>query len=251
MARVLVFQHVPYEPLGLLDPKIRALKHRIRYVNFGREPKAQVNLDNYDALVVLGGPMNIGQELIYPHLIQEQFYIRQAAEKGIPILGICLGAQLIASSFGAAVYPAATAEIGWQPIKLTNQALKDPVFSGLSELSRVFQWHGYTFDLPANAVRLAENDNCPNQGFKIGENIYGLQFHLEANLALIQRWLRLPQHQSEMANMGQTGAKEYAEQVWKDTLYHYDFARHAADRAFSAFLSLLPQVSRVVQLKHR
>ena len=120
MAKIMVCQHVPYEPLGTLDPLLRAQKHRIRYVNFGRTPLAKPSIAGYDALILLGGPMNIGQEAVYPHLNEEKALILQAHQMGIPVLGICLGAQLIASAFGASVSKAETAEIGWYPLHLTQ-----------------------------------------------------------------------------------------------------------------------------------
>ena len=106
MAKIMVFQHVPYEPLGTLDPLIRSQRHRIKYVNFGRNPESKPSIDGYDALIVLGGPMNIGQEKEYPHLDIEKQVIRNAIAQDKPVLGICLGAQLIASAMGGKVYQA-------------------------------------------------------------------------------------------------------------------------------------------------
>ncbi|NVJ51359.1 MAG: gamma-glutamyl-gamma-aminobutyrate hydrolase family protein [Gammaproteobacteria bacterium] len=250
MAKVLVFQHVPYEPLGLLDPLIRAGKHRIRYVNFSRPQPRTLNIEAYDALIILGGPMNVDQADIYPHLVQEQDYIRRAAAAGIPILGICLGAQLIAAAFGGEVFPAAQSEVGWCPVQLTAAGGEDPVLQPLAQLSKVFQWHGHTFSLPPQAESLVRGEVCAEQGFRIGSNIYGFQFHLEANLPLIQRWLRLPQHKAELAAFG-SSSTAYAEQVWRDTLYQFDNAQHVAVQVFSRFLRHIPAVNRVVQLKHR
>jgi GMP synthase (glutamine-hydrolysing) len=101
LAKILVFQHVPFEPLGTLDPLVRSRRHRIRYVNFHRDPEALPDINGYDALIILGGPMNIGEELSHPHLEIEKQVIREAASQDKPILGICLGAQLIASALGS------------------------------------------------------------------------------------------------------------------------------------------------------
>lgn len=248
MAKVLVFQHVPYEPLGLLDPLIRQQKHRIRYVNFGRQPRVQIDVRNYDALVVLGGPMNVGEESVYPHLKREQEYIREAASIGIPILGICLGAQLIAAAFGAAVKPCRTPEIGWYPVELTSSGRQDPVLGCIAQRQQVFQWHGYTFDLPNSSAHLIVGEECANQGFRIGDNIYGIQFHLEADLSLIQRWLNLPLHQPELDALG---GEDYAEKVWRDTLHYWESSRFAALSVFRSFLGQLPRVKQTICFTHR
>jgi len=205
MAKVLVFQHVAAEPLGTLDPMLRDRGHRIRYVNFHREPKACPDVSRYNALIVLGGPQMPDQVDIYPHLEVEMRCIEQALGLGIPVLGICLGAQLLAYTLGAGVRPMPEWEIGWYDLKPTAQAAADPVFCSLARTHPVFQWHGYTFDLPAGAVHLARSDSCENQAFRIGENSYGLQFHLELDERLINRWLNHPDYQEDlnMAGRGQ------------------------------------------------
>jgi len=248
MAKIMVFQHVPYEPLGTLDPLLRAHKHRIRYVNFGREPTAKPSITGYDALIILGGPMNIGQEKHYPHLETEKQVIVEAHKQGIPVLGICLGAQLIASAFGAEVKPAKEREVGWYQLQPTDSGNKDALIQYFSPSANLFQWHEYTFDLPEQGIHLVEGEGCGNQAFRIGENIYGFQFHLEANLALIKRWLHLPQHQAEL---GLDKAKQRIDDIWKETLYSIDDSLVLSQRVFSAFLKKLPKVKRQTILPHR
>ena len=248
MAKIMVCQHVPYEPLGTLDPLLRAQKHRIRYVNFGRTPLAKPSIAGYDALILLGGPMNIGQEAVYPHLNEEKALILQAHQMGIPVLGICLGAQLIASAFGASVSKAETAEIGWYPLHLTPQGEKDPVLHHLASDSKVFQWHGFTFDFPKQSTALATGTVCQNQAFRIDDAIYGFQYHLEASLSLIKRWLHLPQHQEEL---GDEAATQKIESIWKDTLYNIDDSIHLSRQVFSSFLDQLPKVNQLHYFAHR
>ncbi len=248
MAKIMVFQHVPYEPLGTLDPLLRAYKHRIRYVNFGRKPSAKPSIEGYDALIILGGPMNIGQEPVYPHLNYEKQVILDAIERGIPVLGICLGAQLIASALNAKVYSADEKEVGWYPMSLTEDGKKDPVLKHIKTTMDIFQWHGFTFDLPEGAVRLVEGHKCVNQAFRFGDNVYGFQFHLEASLRLIQRWLHLPQHQEEL---GLGKAKAQIEKIWNDTLYRMDDSLILSQQVFSSFLRLIPGVNRQHQFLHR
>lgn len=190
MRKVLVCQHVPHEPLGILDPLLRDRRFRIRYVNFGRHPHAEPQLDGYDALIVLGGPMNVDQTDRHPHLLTELRLLEQAFARDVPVLGICLGAQLMAKALGAAVGPNPVREIGWYPLTLTEAGQSDPVVGGLDGRD-VFQWHGDTFATPTSATLLGSSPTCPNQAFRYGKNAYALQFHLEVDAPTIQRWIRI------------------------------------------------------------
>jgi GMP synthase (glutamine-hydrolysing) len=202
MARVLVFQHVAAEPLGTLDPMLRDRGHRIRYVNFHREPDARPDISRYNALIVLGGPQMPDQGDRYPHLNVEMRCIEQALKLGIPVLGICLGAQLLACTLGAGVRPMDSWEIGWYALKPTAQSAADPLFCNLTRPHTAFQWHGYTFDIPAGAVHLARSDACENQAFRYGQHSYGLQCHLELDERLINRWPNYPEYQADLNTAG-------------------------------------------------
>lgn len=202
MAKVLVFQHVAAEPLGTLDPMLRQRGHRIRYVNFHRDPETKPMVDRYQALIVLGGPMMPDQTRDYPHLTTEMQCIEAALKQDMPVLGICLGAQLLAHALGAPMRPAKAWEIGWYDLAPTAQAAADPVMCGLTSSRPVFQWHGYTFDLPEDATHLARTELCENQAFRFGANAYGFQFHLELDERLIKRWLNLPAYLAELKRSG-------------------------------------------------
>ncbi|MGS2724378.1 type 1 glutamine amidotransferase [Porticoccus sp. GXU_MW_L64] len=247
MAKILVFQHVPYEPLGLLDPMLRRHKHRIRYVNFARDDATIPALDNYAALIVLGGSMNIGQEAAYPHLELEKRAILQAMERQIPILGICLGAQLIASALGANVYPAKALEIGWHPVQATGQAADDSLAKHFWGTEQIFQWHGHTFDLPTDATPLIRGELCPNQAFRVGHCTYGLQFHLEACESVIERWLTVSQHQCDLAKL----APGAAENIRQQNLSALPRSKQLAEKVFEAFIDLLPAVNKQHRLSSR
>ncbi|MBU2676102.1 MAG: type 1 glutamine amidotransferase [Gammaproteobacteria bacterium] len=194
--KILVFQHVPFEPLGTLDPLLKAAGFRIRYVNFGREPDARPELEKYEALIVLGGPMNSNQIDTYPNLITEVDIIREAVERNMSVLGICLGAQLLATSLGGSVSRNAVREIGWYDVELTEAGIDDPVLSTFTRQQEVFQWHEDGITLPPGAVHLAGSDASPVQAFRYGDHAYGFQFHLEASRSLIERWLTVPAHQA-------------------------------------------------------
>jgi GMP synthase (glutamine-hydrolysing) len=197
--KILVFQHVPYEPLGTLDPLLKAAGFRIRYVNFGRDPHQRPSLDKYEALIILGGPMNAHQIDTHPNLVTEVNVIREAVDSGMSVLGICLGAQLLAISLGGQVARNEEREIGWYDVELTAPGRRDAVLSSFSATQSVFQWHEDGISLPDGAVNLATSSACPVQAFRYGEHAYGFQFHLEVDASLVERWLTVPDNQPILA----------------------------------------------------
>ena len=194
--KILVFQHVPYEPLGTLDPLLKQAGFRIRYVNFGRDAGQRPSLEKYAALIVLGGPMNADQIEQFPNLKTETEIIREAVERRMSVLGICLGAQLLAKALGGSVSRNPVREIGWYDVTLTAAGATDPVLADFEPQQRVFQWHEDGIGLPANAVHLASSPDSAVQAFRYGDHAYGFQFHLEASASLIERWLAVPDHQA-------------------------------------------------------
>ena len=196
--KVLVFQHVPYEPLGTLDPLLKNAGFRIRYVNFGRDPDSRPTLDRYEALIILGGPMNSDQIDTPPNLITEVDIIREAVERDMSVLGICLGAQLLAKALGGTVSRNATREIGWHDVEMTDAGLIDPVLSTFAPTQEVFQWHEDGITLPPDVEVLAGSAASPVQAFRDGEHAYGFQFHLEVSRPLIERWLTVPAHRETL-----------------------------------------------------
>lgn len=196
--KILVFQHVPYEPLGTLDPLLKEAGFRIRYVNFGRAPESRPSLDGYEALIILGGPMNSDQIDSHPNLTTEIELIREAVERKLSVLGICLGAQLLAKALGGSVSRNPTREIGWYDVELTDSGSDDPVLSEFATVQRVFQWHQDGIQLPPGAVHLATSDASAVQAFRHGEHVYGFQFHLEVDQSLIERWLTVPANQETL-----------------------------------------------------
>lgn len=236
MAKVLVFQHVPAEPLGTLDPMLRQRGHRIRYINFHRHPDAEPDVSRYDALIILGGPQMPDEGHVHSHLNVEMRCIEQALERDMPVLGICLGAQLLACTLGAGVRPLKRWEIGWYDLEPTHQSAADPLFCALPEPHPVFQWHGYTFDLPQGAVHLARSESCENQAFRVGRHAYGLQCHLELDERLINRWLNYPEYRQDLELQGHG---EDADQIRQQT--HRLIGRSVAlsQQIFGGFLAPL------------
>lgn len=248
MSRLLVFQHVAAEPLGTLDPLIRRRGHRIRFVNFERDPEAQPSIDRYRGLVVLGGPMNVEDQGQRPHLRTELRVIEQALRQGKPVLGICLGAQLLAHVLGAPVRRHERPEIGWYDLHLTEAGQSDPMLGKLASRTPVFQWHGYTFGLPDGAVQLARTDTCEQQAFRWGENAYGLQFHPEVDEALIERWLEKPDHADELCHPALPHGREA---IREHTRERAAPLQQQAGPAFEAFLDLVGRPARRVVLPSR
>lgn len=236
MRKLLVFQHSAREPLGLLDPMLRRHGFRIRYVNFSRQPDLKPDVSRYNGLVVLGGPMNVDQQDQHPHLAAEIAAIRQALDLEIPILGICLGAQLLAAALGANVRPNSVREIGWYRLHPTAAATGDPLCRHFDGSQYVFQWHAYTFDLPPGAVHLASTPTCPNQAFRFGDRAYGLQFHLEADGEQIRRWLEVPEYRAEAEA---SGPDHRLEHILRDTHGHAPPAGALSERVFGEFIELL------------
>ena len=248
MRRLLVFQHVPHEILGTFDPLLKAAGFRIRYINFGRQPHARPRLDGYSGLVVLGGPMNVDQVDAYPHLETEMDAIREAVVRGIPVMGICLGAQLAAAALGARINRNPVREIGWYDVSPTPEGLDDPLFRHFAGTRKIFQWHGYTFGLPQGAVLLASSPDCKHQAFRYGENVYGLQFHLEVDQPLIERWLKTPGNMREIKGMAEG---RLADQIRRDTARYARESRDLGDQVFGEFLGLFHHRRRRLSLPSR
>ncbi len=173
--RVHVLQHVPFEGLGSIASWLKAHRADVSYTHFYEEPTLP-KLNGLDLVIAMGGPMSVNDESTLPWLRMEKQFIRNAVVQGVPVLGVCLGAQLIANALGSRVYRNAQKEIGWFQIEATPGSVE--VFR-FPDKCLVFHWHGETFDLPNGAVRLARSAACENQAFQIGKHVIGLQFHLE------------------------------------------------------------------------
>jgi GMP synthase-like glutamine amidotransferase len=184
--RVVAFRHVPFEDIGLirnvLDARAIDVEYADPYLDAARIP----DVAHANGLIFMGGPMSVNDNL--PYLHQEMRLIAKAVERRQPVLGICLGAQLIAGALGAKVYRNPQKEIGWFDIHLTADAADAAVFASMESTETVFHWHGETFDLPHGAVLLASSDRCRHQAFRVDDQVYGLQFHLEVTPEIISDW---------------------------------------------------------------
>ncbi|HTM49639.1 MAG TPA: type 1 glutamine amidotransferase [Bryobacteraceae bacterium] len=184
--KILAFRHSDSPSLGLIDDAVAANGAFCDCLDL-RQGGVLPRAVDADAFLFMGGSMSANDDLRYVR--QELDLIEDAAAKGKPILGLCLGAQMIARALGGRVYPNPVKAIGWYPVRWTAAAARDPLFHGLSGSETLFQWHGETFDLPAGAELLATSDACCHQAYRVGDRIHGLQFHLEVTPEMIADWL--------------------------------------------------------------
>ncbi len=189
---VLVIKNVFSEGPGTIEEHLRSqgVPYSMIDLSIG---EAAPEPDAFTHLLIMGGPMAVYEMHRYPYLIKEALLIDRAVKANRHIMGVCLGAQMLAHVLGARVYPGTKKEIGWYEVALTPEGMKDRLMSTLAlpgrSAAQVFQWHGDTFDLPSGSVRLASSDLYPIQAFRYGDRVYGLQFHIEVTPKIVHDWL--------------------------------------------------------------
>jgi GMP synthase (glutamine-hydrolysing) len=231
--RIYVFQHIACEDLGTFAPIIVARGFAAHYVRLFAGDAIPDDWPDAGALIFLGGPMSINDEGVYPYLAIEKTMIRQALAAEQPVLGVCLGSQLLAAAAGSHVFPGTRPEVGWEPVSLTTEARQDPLLANLAHLSAVFHWHGETFDLPAGAIRLAASALTLNQAFRLGRTAYGLQFHLEVDATMIESWIR--EYPRDLGSDMEGAARRIA----ADTASYASALHAAAGEVMHRFLDLI------------
>lgn len=197
MKKVLIIQQVAHEGPGSIDDAVSDSDIEVDLVLAYAGQSIPKTLDDDQGLIVMGGPMGVCDDDRYPFLKDEIRLIEVALSSDTPVLGICLGAQLLARAAGARVYSGTEKEIGWYPLSFNDNAQQDRLFQGLPTSVNVFQWHGDTFDVPEGGVNLASSALFPNQLIRVGENAYGLQFHLEVTVEMITQWLSVNSEELE------------------------------------------------------
>jgi GMP synthase (glutamine-hydrolysing) len=184
---------------GVFGDVVQERGHRLDEWSLAWETPLAQPLDSYGAVLVFGGAMHADQDDRHPWLREENLFLKRLLMLHLPVLGVCLGAQLLAKAALAPVYRVESPEIGWFDVELTEDAADDPVFSRLPHRFEAFQWHFYTYDLPGGAVELAKSASC-TQAFRLGDSAWGIQFHAEVTLPQVESWL---EHEDEDEDRGQ------------------------------------------------
>ena len=189
--RLLVIEQVAHEDAGLFGPMAAGEGFEPAVVRMHELQPLPADPREFSGILVMGGPMNVGDSGSHPWLEDQLKLIASAADRQVPVLGICLGSQLIAAALGARVYAGEHTEIGWYGIRLTEEAQQDPLFGGLPREFDVFQWHGQTFEIPEGGTLLAGSERFAHQAFRAGKYAWGMQFHLEVTAEHVRRWLEI------------------------------------------------------------
>jgi GMP synthase (glutamine-hydrolysing) len=230
MGEVLVFQHDPFEDLGFFAQVLEKQGANFRTIRLFHGELPAEDWEHASALIILGGSMSAADEEQYPFLRWEKTIIRAAIHEAVPLLGVCLGAQLIAAALGSSVYRGPVKEIGWYPISITPHGQVDSPLGYLPESPIVFQWHSEGFDLPSGALRLASSVCYENQAFRLGKNIYGLQFHLEMTSTMIERWM--DEHSKDLAQIPYI----HPDKIVSDTQNYLPALKYYAEKFLSEFI---------------
>jgi len=225
--KVLIVQHVECEGPGYLEDFLH--EKRIEY-EIAKMYEGEQLPDDFDALIVLGGPMNVYEEERYPYLKRLTTTITNFVTEGGHYLGFCLGGQLLAKALGAKVRRNHTREIGNFEIGLTERGVKDPLFKGFKHTFPALEWHGDTFEIPERAIKLAESELCSNQAFRF-KNAYGLQFHLETTPEMLAEWVEV--YADELNEEGIDAAI-----MLKETEKKADIYRGLSNQLFTNFFGI-------------
>ena len=235
MTKVLVIRNVSYETEGMLEALLRDQGLTLDIVDFQQDAFAKPRLDGYGGLVVMGGPMGANDSDRFPFLLEVERLCSEAMERSIPLVGVCLGAQIMAKVLGSEVYPNPVREVGWYDLTTTEAAAGDALFSELEPLEVVLQWHGDTFDLPKDAVLLASSPDCVNQAFRYGENGYAVQFHLEILESMIREWVRRDAARGWLSEEGRISAPR----ILADTDTYMSRSEELGRRVYTCFARMI------------
>lgn len=227
-----MLQHTPCETLGTMEDVLRGQQVQFSYIQTHAGTPVPGEMDDRVGLIVMGGPMGVYEQAKYPFLCNEMRLIESALKLGRPVLGICLGSQLLAAVLGAAVKKGMKKELGWHAVKLTESAAHDGLFAGVRTEFRPFHWHGDVFSLPRQAVGLASSQQTPNQAFRYGKNAYGMLFHLEVTQEQISQMV--VDFADELREAGGTAA-EITEQIPR----HLPVLQQIAGEVFGHWAALL------------
>lgn len=230
---VLFLKHIDIEGPGTMAEFLDKKSIQYKVVDVSACDVLPIDPKQYRAIVILGGPMNVYEEDKYSFLKDEDELIKSALKNDIPMLGLCLGAQLIAKAVDAKVRKSPEKEIGWFKVNLTDDGIEDPLFQGLESEIDVFQWHGDTFDIPDKGLHIALSKACLNQAFRYNDNVYALQFHLEVTKDMVREWLDA--YSNEIASMSDIVNRE---EIIGQTESFSDAYKNQANLFYENFLKI-------------
>jgi GMP synthase (glutamine-hydrolysing) len=233
MKRVLALQNYWDDSPGYLGEIME--EYSIPYDTIKVDEDPLPDPTKYSAIISLGGPQNANAHDKYPYLLQEKEFLRVVVQQDIPYLGICLGAQLLASALKAPVIRHHTSEIGFFDVQLTNEGKHDPLFQGLPGYQHVIHWHEDIFELPPGAVKLASSEITPNQAFRVGRRAYALQYHIEVTPAMFDIWFG---QDDLMQNMNQVIPQHELDLIKQDFATRYPLYREHSRILFKNFLKI-------------
>jgi len=230
MKKVLIFIHVETEGPGTLSRFMDSMGVRARMVRLYEGENPPGDATKYDAIISMGGPMNVDEDDRYPFLKKEVAFLKRAVDANVPVLGICLGAQLIAKACGGRVKKMDEEERGWKKVFLTDAGKRDSLFQNVPEYFTVFQWHEDTFDIPYGGELLAAAQACPHQAFRY-RNAYGLQFHIEITGTMIEQWFDNHSELQGYMNIFNSFKHEYyarANRLYENFVWFADLCRQSS-----------------------
>jgi len=230
---ILIIKHIDIEGPGTLGDFLRENGEDFQMIDLGAGEQLPADPLAFKGVIVLGGPMNVDEEDKYLFLKPENDFIQKVLKAKIPYLGICLGSQLLAKAAGAKVVRSPVKEIGWYQIQLTGHGRQDPLFKGFQEKDPIYHWHGDMFQIPKDAKLLASAEGCPHQALRVGENAYGLQFHVEVTDRSIKEWC------DEYSATDLPGRQGHAQLMMEDYWKYKKSFDAQAQQLYTNFLSMM------------
>lgn len=232
---ILILKHIEIEGPETIGQFFTDEGFAIKVLDLHKGDRFPETFDHLDAVISLGGPMNVYEEGKYPFLREENIFLQGILERGIPFLGICLGSQLLAKASGSKVGRSPEKEIGFSPVQLTAAGKKDPLFQGVAEALDVFQWHEDMFEVPAAGTLLVSSSVCLNQAFRVGQCAYGVQFHIEITDKSIREW------SDEYFKAGDWSFAQKKKTMLEDYRKKKDQFHDVADKIYINFLDIILQ----------